>query len=310
MPKAVVSSKIVVASPTITQAEFDRLREMVYRHCGIHLKEGKQELVRARVARRLRTGAFPSLNAYLDFVVRDKTGREMTDLIDSISTNLTSFFRESGHFTFLREQFLPQLLERKRRAGCNTIRAWSAGCSTGEEPYSLAMLLHETVIALGGWDVKILATDVSRRVLRIARGGLYPENKIGRVPEHMRAKYFRRAQRESEEGFFVEPRIRQLIQFNYLNLMEKWPFSGQMDFIFCRNVMIYFDQPTQERLIQRFYTHLQDGGVLMTGHSESLSGMNHNYQYIQPTVYGKRVMVAPLATTPVATSLMQQGRAA
>lgn len=271
----------------ISDEEFNSVRELVYNHCGIRLNDGKQDLVRSRVANRLRSGSFPSLTAYLDYVRNDTSGHEFAELIDAISTNLTCFFRESHHFDYLRDRFLPDLLDRKRKEGVHRIRAWSAACSTGEEPYSLAMLLYETVVVQGGWDVKILATDVSGRVLRFAREGVYKETQLTGLSTDMRAKYCLPDRRQSGDAFYLSPTIRELVQFKYLNLIRPFPFTGPLDFIFCRNVMIYFDERTQQSLVNRFYGCLREGGVLFTGHSESLSGLEHKFQYVEPTIYVK-----------------------
>jgi chemotaxis protein methyltransferase CheR len=270
----------------LSESDFRLISDMVYRHCGIHLHEGKRELVQARLAKRLRTGGFTRLQDYLDHVAADGSGREFTALIDAMSTNLTSFFREIGHFHFLTEHFLPRLLERKRKQKDQRIRLWSAGCSTGEEPYSLAMTMLEAANPQE-WDVKILATDISTRVLQTAKAGIYPKDRADSVPQPHRSKYFLSAQVGGERALQVCPAARSLICFRHLNLMENWPFTGPLDFIFCRNVMIYFDKPTQERLVGRFWNCLESGGLLFTGHSESLTGIRHKFSYVQPTIYCK-----------------------
>jgi len=269
----------------VSPAHFERLREMVYKHCGINLHEGKQELVRARIAKNLRRGGYGSAAEYLDFVLANADGEDFHDLIDSLSTNLTSFFRESSHFDYLREHFLPKLVERRRKEGAARIRAWSAGCSTGEEPYSLAITLLEATNGHGSWDVRLLATDISRRVLRHAMEGEYDPERVAAVPPALRAKYFTADRKTGETA--VAQSLRALVRFNYLNLMGPWPFRGPFDFIFCRNVMIYFDKPTQEKLVNRYWECLDPGGLLFTGHSESLTGVNHRFRYVQPTIYQK-----------------------
>jgi chemotaxis protein methyltransferase CheR len=268
----------------IDAAQFQRLCQLVYQHCGITLHDGKQELVRARVARQLRTRPHTSAHAYLDEVMADPAGEEFASLIDALSTNLTSFFRESNHFTYLSRVLLPKILERKRREGANSIRGWSAACSTGEEPYTLAMTLLDALEGRGSWDVKLLATDISRKVLRVAADGRYEPSRVKAIPGALLNRYF-----NSSDGktFEATQELRQIIRFNYLNLIDRWPFSGKFDFIFCRNVMIYFDKPTQEALVNRFWSSLNSGGVLFTGHSESLTGLSHRFGYEQPTIYIK-----------------------
>lgn len=274
----------------LTDREFQRISQMVYEHCGINLHEGKRELVRARMATRLRAGGFRSVGDYLEHVLADKTGSEFTTLIDTVSTNLTSFFRESRHFDYLSQKFLPDLIESRQRDGQRRIRVWSAGCSSGEEPYTLAMTLLESVRDPAGWDIKILATDISTKVLKLAEAGHYGEERVRSVPQQIRGKYFaadRKAAAGAPATYRVADHARKLISFRHLNLMAPWPFTGPFDFIFCRNVMIYFDKPTQEKLVNRYHDCLAKGGLLFTGHSESLTGIAHKFRYVEPTIYQK-----------------------
>lgn len=268
----------------LTEADFKRISDMVYKYCGINLHDGKMELVRARIAKRLRANGCSSASEYIDRVLADTSGEEFAVLIDAMSTNLTSFFRESDHFNHLTGKFLPPLIAKRRN---RRIRAWSAGCSSGEEPYTLSMVLHDTFKDKGTWDIKILATDISTQVLRAARRGIYSPERLKNVPMGMRSTYFEEVRTGGEIMFQVTDALRDMIAFNRLNLMEKWPFTGPFDFIFCRNVMIYFDKPTQERLVNRYYDCLEPGGLLFTGHSESLTGITHRFKYVEPTIYGK-----------------------
>ena len=282
---------LVEAEQNVSEADFTRVCDAVYRHCGINLRDGKQSLVHARLAKRLRASRFESLTEYLDQVLADAGGREFTALIDALSTNLTSFYREPDHFRFLVDTALPQVLSRKAARGDRRLRLWSAGCSTGEEAYTLAMTLLDSPAlsdrSAASMDVKILATDISTNVLRTAWQGFYAAERLDTLPAGYKARFFRPAVDDDERGFTVAPDIQQMIAFRYLNLMEEWPFTGPFDFIFCRNVMIYFDKPTQQRLVNRFHDVLAPGGVLFTGHSESLTGVDHPFRYIRPTVYGK-----------------------
>jgi chemotaxis protein methyltransferase CheR len=268
----------------VSERDFRLISDLVYQHCGINLHEGKKELVQARIAKKLRTSGFHTASEYIEHVLADATGAEFAELIDSLSTNLTSFFREIGHFDHLSEHFLPALIEKKRRQRDHHIRAWSAGCSSGEEPYTIAITLMEALEGAGAWDVKILATDISRRVLQIAQQGAYDKTRVQQVEPRLRGKYFTSG---GDRAFHVSPTLQNLIRFNYLNLQENWPFSGPFDFIFCRNVMIYFDKPTQQKLVQRYWNCLDSGGLLFTGHSESLTGIAHQFHYVQPTIYAK-----------------------
>ncbi len=271
----------------ITEADYRRISDVVYRHCGINLHDGKRELVRARIAKRLRLTNCHSASAYLDQVLADPDGGEFTHLIDALSTNLTSFFRESKHFAYLEEHFLPHLLETKRRAGIRRIRAWSAGCSSGEEPYSLALVLRNACPDTEGWDIRLLATDISTRVLRAAQAGVYDKDRVQNVPPLLKQRYLATVRVDGASAFQVVPAVRQLIRFAHLNLMEPWPFSGPFDLIFCRNVMIYFDKPTQQSLVNRFWEVLGQGGLLFTGHSEAHTGIRHDFRYVQPTIYAR-----------------------
>lgn len=271
----------------LSEREFRKISDMVYNHCGINLHDGKKELVRARLAKRLRSGNFKTFPEYMRHVLEDRSGREFSILIDSISTNLTSFFREGQHFEFLKEKFLPQVLERKRKNRNFRIRAWSAGSSSGEEPYSIAITLLEAIAGQGRWDVKILATDISTRMLETAQTGIYDIERIEPVPLIQRNKYLIPRHKYGKKVFEVGKSLRDTIIFKYLNLQRDWPIKGPLDFIFCRNVMIYFDKPTQQQLISRFWELLDSGGILFTGHSESLTGIEHRFNYIQPTIYMK-----------------------
>jgi len=276
-----------VQDVVLSEKDFRMISDMVYKHCGINLHDGKKELVRARLAKRLRLGNFKTFPEYMKHVMTDKTGKEFSTLIDSLSTNLTSFFREGQHFQYLRAELLPRMLERKRKERNFRVRCWSAGCSSGEEPYSIAMTLLEAIAGQGRWDVKLLATDISTTILESARKGVYAKERVAPVPPLQRGKYLLSRRQNGQEVFEVSKSLRDVIIFKYLNLLQDWPIRGPLDFIFCRNVIIYFDKPTQQRLINRFWSLLGPGGILFTGHSESLTGIEHKFDYIQPTIYMK-----------------------
>lgn len=282
-----MAETLTIESLVLTDRDFRKISDMVYEHCGINLHEGKKELVRARLAKRLRVGGFRTFPEYMSHVLEDKTGKEFSILIDSLSTNLTSFFRERKHFDFLCEKFLPHLLDRKEKERNFRIRAWSAGCSSGEEPYSIAITLLEAVAGQSCWDIKILASDISTSILETAKEGIYKEERVAPVPSMQKQKYLIKSCAKNETLYEVSRSLRSLIVFKYLNLMKGWPIKGPIDFIFCRNVMIYFDKPTQSRLINRYWDLLESGGVLFTGHSESLTGIEHKFNYVQPTIYMK-----------------------
>lgn len=278
-------SMLTLQEVVLGEEEFRRISDLVYEHCGINLHDGKKELVRSRLAKRLHRGRFTSFSQYIKHVLEDPTGKEFSILIDSLSTNLTKFFREERHFEYMRNQLLPRLVKAKEARGPLRIRGWSAGCSSGEEPYSIALTLLETFAGKGRWDIRLLATDVSTRILERAQAGLYERERIEPIPMPLRGKYLITRREGDKERYEVKPALREMVIFRYLNLMKDWPIKGPLDFIFCRNVMIYFDKPTQARLIRRFYDLLGPGGVLFTGHSESLTGIEHAFKYVQPTIY-------------------------
>ena len=271
----------------LSDKDFKLISDLVYKHCGINLHTGKKELVRARLAKRLRALKIRKFSEYIKYAVNDPTGREFTTLIDSLSTNLTSFFREHQHFDYLKQVFYPAMLNRKRRKSNFRIRVWSAGCSSGEEPYTIAITLLDTLAGQGRWDVKVLATDISTKVLGTAKEGIYDKQRVAPVSAQQKQKYLIKRNGDREEVYEVSNSLRDIIVFAQLNLMEQWPIQGPVDFIFCRNVMIYFDKPTQERLVNRYWELLEPGGLLFTGHSESLTGISHRFSYVQPTIYAK-----------------------
>ncbi len=267
---------------------FSQFSELVYRECGINLHEGKKSLLQARLNKRLRITGFASYESYFQYLTSTESGEEIVHFLDCISTNLTYFFREPQHFDFL-AQIIPELLAAKEKQGPPRMRVWSAGCSTGEEPYSLAMAVLEHVKDPERFDFKILATDISTRALNVAKAGIYPADKLQRVRPDLRKQYFRKPSGKSvsPDSHEVVPLLKNIVKFARLNLNETYPFKGPFDFIFCRNVMIYFDKRTQESLIQKMSNYLIPGGYLFVGHSESLMGLNHNMKYVRPAVYRK-----------------------
>ncbi|MBN2513237.1 MAG: protein-glutamate O-methyltransferase [Sedimentisphaerales bacterium] len=270
----------------LTDQEFEQISALVYEHCGIDLHDGKKELVRSRLGKLLRQKEFSSFADYYKYVLSDSSKSALTELTDAISTNLTSFFRESQHFDFVSQTLLPELIGRKTGAS-RKIRCWSAGCSSGEEPYTIAITLLENLPQAGDWDIKILATDISSRVLQRASDGIYDAERVEPVPPAAKNRYLSKVRHNGQQMFQVSSALKKMIIFKYLNLMEPWPFRGPMDFIFCRNVMIYFDKPTQQKLVNRYWEVLDRGGYLFTGHSESLTGITHKFRYVQPTIYRK-----------------------
>ena len=274
-------------STELSDRDFRRFSALIYEKCGINLHQGKKELVRARLGKRLRETGFRDFNAYYKFVTQKDSGDELVRMLDAISTNLTSFFREEKHFDFLKEVVFPTYVAGKNRTAFHRPRFWSAGCSTGEEPYSLAIWLLEYFGKSPRFDVKILASDISTKALTQAKNGVYPAVRLEKVSASIVRTYFQRGYGRQEGYFRIKPSLRKMIEFKRFNLMEPFPFKEAFNLILCRNVMIYFDKTIQQGLANKFYDALLDGGYLFIGHSETLTGIDHGFRYIRPSVYQK-----------------------
>jgi chemotaxis protein methyltransferase CheR len=262
--------------------DFQALRTLVKKVTGINLTEQKRELVYARLARRLRVHNLKTFGEYRRLLKNDG-GFELVQLCNAITTNLTSFFREPHHFEYLRSHFLAPLLANpppNRR-----LRIWSAGCSTGEEPYSIAMTIFETVPDLSRWDIKILATDIDLNVLEHARRGIYGADRIRYLREMRRTQFFRPREELPELGFEIRPEVMRMVTFKPLNLIQPFPMKGPLDIIFCRNTIIYFDRDTQQDLISRMARLQTAGQLLFVGHSENLLRNTDTYSLIGRTIY-------------------------
>jgi chemotaxis protein methyltransferase CheR len=268
----------LVSDVVLGAAEFEEIARIVHAVAGIRLPPGKEGLVRARLARRLRLLGVPSFAAYVAHVQHERGRAELAEMVDALTTNKTDFFREAAHFDYLRERVLAA------RAPGAPLRFWSAGCSSGEEPYTLAVVLRESLPDVDRRDVRILATDISRRVLAHARAGSYSDAALEGVPEPLRRRHFART---PDGAWQASPSLRRLVTFAPLNLVGPWPMKGPFDAILCRNVMIYFDKATQQRLVDRYWRLLPPGGHLFVGHAESLSGLQHRFRYVQPAVYAR-----------------------
>jgi chemotaxis protein methyltransferase CheR len=266
-----------------SDADFESIRERVYSHAGISLSDAKRNLVYSRLARRLRRLKLPSFRAYVDYLDANYDA-ELTEFLNAITTNLTSFFRERHHFEILRRDVLPEIMGVKHD---RRIRIWSAGCSTGEEPYSLAMTVRDAIPAGAGWDARILATDLDTNVLQTASAGIYEEERVRQLPQATLRRWFHRGRGANAGRVRVAEELRALITFNRLNLMGAWPMKGPFDVIFCRNVVIYFDKDTQRRLFERYANLLAPHGYLFVGHSETLYKVTDRFELIGQTVYRK-----------------------
>jgi chemotaxis protein methyltransferase CheR len=268
-----------VTAANLSPEQFSTICTLVHRLCGINLRDGKEQLVTARLNRRLRANGMDSYDQYLRHIQSEQGGPELAEMIDALTTNKTSFFREPAHFEYLQRTLIPQWA-----AQTAPLRLWSAGCSSGEEPYSIAMTLRDGFPDVSRRDIRILATDLSQHMLDQGELAQYTQAAVGGLAANLVSRHF---QRESPGFLRVRDDLRSMVQFAQLNLQDPWPMKGPFAAIFCRNVMIYFDKATQQELIPRFHRLLAPGGHLFIGHSESLSGIRHDLRYIQPAVYRK-----------------------
>ncbi|MBU1039943.1 MAG: protein-glutamate O-methyltransferase [Proteobacteria bacterium] len=263
---------------------FERFSEFIKTELGIKMPSSKKTLLEARLQKRLRELCMGSHDEYCEYLFSvSGMEEELQNLVDVVTTNTTDFFREPKHFELLSSTILPALLD--RRSGSRNVNIWSAGCSSGEEPYTLSMVLSEFARLNPGFTFSILATDISTQVLRMAVRAVYPETKIAPIPVECRKRYLLRSKDRTRRVVRIAKEARNHVRFRRLNFMEEFRFDGQLDVIFCRNVVIYFDRQTQEMLFSRFCRKLSPGGYLFIGHSESLAGMDLPLEPVAPTVY-------------------------
>ncbi len=274
----------VLLDVQITPQEFEFVRTVVEKNAGIVLSSNKMQLVQGRLVRRARELGLSSIGEYCD-IIRNGGPEELVGLINAITTNVTSFFRENHHFDALMSVMLPEAMGRNQRT--RRLRIWSAGCSSGEEPYSIAISSAEVLGNARGWDFKILATDIDSEILHIAEQGIYNSERLTGISEERRRRWFIGNDNNDEGDLQVIPELKSLITFRPLNLMNNWPMRGPFDVIFCRNVMIYFDQPTRDRLLMRYAGLLADGGYLCLGHSESIHSQHSHFKLVGRTIYRK-----------------------
>lgn len=268
--------------------DYHEIAAFVHGRTGINLFDGKKELIQARLSKRLRALGFDNFTSYVKFALNDGESGEVLFFLDALATNLTSFFREPQHFHFLAKKFLPELESQRRQQRSRRLRLWSAACSSGEEAYTMAMVVLENSPYLGrGGDFKILGTDLSTKVLAVARKGLYTADRVSAIPPAALRAFFQKGQGRFSGWYRVRDELRELCTFSRLNLMDDWPFKQRFDAVFCRNVMIYFDKPTIAKLVGRIHNILEPGGCLFIGHSESLSGIQHPFQYVDASLYRK-----------------------
>ena len=281
-----LASTVPVRPHSMHEKDFKRFSEFVHGECGIKLTPGKKTMVQARLQKRLRTLGLKDYGAYIEYLFSPQgKDKEVHELIDAVTTNTTEFFREPKHFDFLVKQVLPEWVS---RCGPRTMSVWSAGCSSGEEPYTLAMVLSDFAGLKNRFRFKILATDISGQVLQKAVKGIYPAYRAQAIPLSFKKKYLLRSRERGNDLVRMAPDIRRLVRFRRLNFMENFRFREKLNVIFCRNVIIYFDRPTQELLLNRLCDHLSQDGYLFIGHSESLAGMTLPLKQVAPTIYCKR----------------------
>jgi chemotaxis protein methyltransferase CheR len=270
---------------TITDAEFRAIRDLVYERLGITLSDQKKTLVVGRLQKIVKRYGFKTFRQYFDMVVAEKTGAALSELANQITTNHTFFFREPEHFDFFKSDILPWMVREHRARNDNDLRIWCAAASSGEEPYTLIITLLEHFGAdYKNWNCGLLATDISEKALNTAIVGDYPVARLQGVSPAILKKYFRKI----PDGYAVNDQLKKEVTYRKFNLMEKnLPFKKKFDCIWCRNVMIYFDNTTQETLVNKFYDHLAPGGLLFTGHSESMVNKKHRYRSVAPAIWLK-----------------------
>ncbi len=267
----------IASPPTLTQRDFERIQQLAYQKFGFDLRGGKEDMVVARLSGRVRELGFGTFSEYLDHVTSSAGSQDFVEMVDLLTTNFTSFFREIAHFEFL-EKFLASPRARQKQ-----VRIWSAACSSGEEPYSLAMACLESGVP----DFRILATDISSRILQKAKSGTYSLDRLSGISSERQHRFFLRGHGKSEGFCRVKSELKNGIDFQSVNLVQTYSHSTTFSMIWCRNVMIYFDKPTQERVVNTLASWLEPGGYLLIGHSEALNGIQHSLRYVQPAVYQK-----------------------
>lgn len=267
-----------------TVDDFNFLRKLSNEHSGIQVPDERFDMFYSRLSKRVRKLGLIDFKEYCQYL-KEYPEHEFTEFINSITTNLTAFFREIHHFDYLRDAVIPEVM--KRNKATKQIRVWSAGCSTGEEPYTLAMILLDNVPA--DWDIKILATDLDTNVLQTAMDGVYSEERVTDLSEEILKRWFMRG-KDAQGGLVkVRPQLQKIIQFKKLNLMQDWPMKCHFDFIFCRNVLIYFDRDTKALLASKYAKMLASRSWLFIGHSESLNQLSNEFDLVATTTYKKNI---------------------
>jgi chemotaxis protein methyltransferase CheR len=273
---------------TLAGPQFQRIAAIAQERWGLCLTDKKIPLVSNRLASFLRDTQFKTVDDYLDHLENDADEEDRLVFFDLLSTNVTSFFRDKPHFDYLEREFYTPLARGTLTTPGKQIRIWSAACSTGQEPYTLAMNAIECLPDLKSWDFKILGTDLSNYAVEQAKAGVYPADKMDGIPQDLLSKHFTRGTGGNKDKYSAAAHLRAMVSIARLNLMDPWPFKGKFDIIFCRNVMIYFDAETRRKLVMRFHEYLRPGGILAIGSAETLAGLNTPYTAAQASVYLKR----------------------
>lgn len=268
---------------TFTRHDFEHIRDMVGERTGIVLSDHKIDMVYGRLTRRLRQLKLKSFKEYLARLTQDDD-QELVEFTNALTTNLTSFFREPHHFEFLNKTAIPDLVSRRPN---KRLRIWSAGCSTGEEPYTLAITLKESLPRIRDWDAKILATDIDSNVVAKATAGIYDQERVNGISKTRLDRWFKKGSGANQGKVKVASELQELITFKQLNLMQQWPMKGPFDIIICRNVVIYFNKDTQRVLFNRYADLLANDGYLIVGHSESLHKITDRFELLGKTIYRK-----------------------
>jgi len=269
-----------------TDEDFAFLSQLAAQQAGINLTSDKRELVYGRIAKRLRLLKINNFKDYCSLLKQDGN-EESSHFINSITTNVTSFFRENHHFEYLAKKVIPEIIRKNANTNRPRLRIWSAGCSTGKEPYSIAMVLRENIEDIDQWDAKILATDLDSDVLHTAQEAIYSIDRIEQVSDERKRKWMLMGTGKKEDNIKMKNEIRSLVHFKKLNLTEPWPVHGTFDCIFFRNVAIYFKRATQINILNRFADHLDKNGMLFVGHSESMIGLSQRYTNTGQTIHQK-----------------------
>lgn len=274
---------------TLSDREFLRFSAFIYDHTGIKMPPAKKTMLEARLQKRLKANSIDSFEEYSDFVFSQQgKATELIHLIDVVTTNKTDFFREPAHFEYMVKTAIPNIMARRDDLRREPLRVWSAGCSTGEEPYTLAMVLSEFASGRQDFRAQITASDISTRVLQTAHTGIYPEERTDTIPLNLKKKYLTRSRERSRSLVRICPGLRSMVSFRRINFMDDdLGIAEKMDIIFCRNVVIYFDKQTQQTLMRKFYRQLRPGGYLFIGHSETLNGLDVDFRAVASTVYYK-----------------------